>query len=917
MGKSFNNSEGGGLSWSRGEDKKDVRLRSLADLGEHLPVPPNKKMIGYRAFVGAEPESIDLPDYSGSKNNEVKGDQLKIEVSTENFDSSEYDNYLKQAETFFKYYQKSLEKGRNYLNESDQKLYRAKLTEIESLKQTVPDTATKVNELKALIDKILSTFSDLEKKIENYKKREVSANPPSESGESITVPVADNQNKNNDEVAKIKAEPELVDGDKNTKDIPEAVHNETKMKNEIFTNPNTTLLDAVEINANQGVVTPPEKDTIERADLSITTSGQGSYNKDFDTAILKGSLSDEPQYKAEIKPDYLKEIKNDSPTEAPVENNVINLAEKIAAKKAELAELEAKLPAKPGNDLGVDPALFEKYLNEELEKESKNETVELIDPESKIPIKTAPAENIVSGQKNFIDKELTGGTKKISAIESKPLSSISAAKLRELNPGISDEQIKVELGRRQESFKELLKYRKELKESFLPYYNSKNEYKNIYTNQIKGGYEVYKKTNWIGKMFGFNPKNLNSLAISEKHKFADSRIAYKDKLESLFKERMGQLNPLDKAFVSEDKLRAAMTDRFLIRPAKETLRLQNELFPQSDRKNIISKYKEVLRNHPKAALSVGALMVGGTVASGGFLAALFPVLTSISFASVANTLSTKFGVNKSERALDSTLKNAKLGANADSLVAAEMEILSASQEVELAKDRRDIHTTLGGMVGGAISAPFTSDYLSNGSESVLGKFYDAIGLTSQTPDGSDVILDSPTNDSNPSRLIEQFQPRGQEVSMESFADSGDYSDYEANEEGEEIFPPGYTGPETMMLYEVQLDDNFWNIMEGQTAAPPLPTLEWVKINQPEHYPELIKLVENVANQDSGLREMLGFGQTMDNLEVGSKVDLSLLDYLAKSIAESKGWMSNVEVDTPEIPEPVRNAISSSVKTYSV
>lgn len=906
MGKSFTNGEGG-PSWSRGEDKRDV-LRSLADLGEHMPTL-NKPVVGYKAM---EDLKAAIPDYSG---NVPESHEKKVEVITESFDTSEFENYLNHAESFFRDYQKSLEIGRNYLNEADQKLYKSQVKLIEELRQASPDSPSRVNELKAQIDKILSTFSDLEKKIENYKKREAAKaiEVTKEIVDEKKPPTPANQNEFKTALPVVIDEIVPKDGDNNTEVAPPVVHNDEQMKQEIFTNPNVTLLDAVEANAGKKTEEPKAEDIIERADLSIGTSGTTTYNKSFDEDILKGSYNNEPQYKAEVSADFTKETPKTPSAEVSSESNVIDIAAQIAAKKAELASLEASLPAKSENDLGVDPVLFEKYLNEEVDK------VDLVDPESKLPIKSASGMDIISGQENKINKELIKdvleGNKKAPTIESKPLESISATKLRESNPGITDEQINIELNRRKESFKELLKSRKELKESFLPYYNSKNEFKQVYTNQIKGGYEVYKKTNWIGKMFGFNPQNLNSLASAERHKFADSRLVYKDKLESLFKGRIDKLNPLDKAFVSEDKMRAAMTDRFLIRPAKESLQMQNELFPTNERKNIISKYKEVLRNHPKASLSVGALMVGGTVASGGLIAALYPLMMGLSFATGANVLSTKFGVNKSERALDSTLKNAVLSSDADSLVAAEIKILSANQEVELAKNRRDVHTTLGGMVGGALAGPSTADYISNGSESALGKFYESIGLTSASAEGLENGISVDVSEvgslsDNFDGMIEEHEPVGQEIST----DAGDFSDPEE----EEIFPPGYNGPETQMLYEVQTGDNFWNIMEGQTAAPQPPTMEWMKANQTEqNYQELIKLVENAVNNDSGLREMLGFGQTMDNLEVGSKVDLNLLDYLAKSFAESKGWVSNVEISAPEIPEAARNVISNTVKTYSV
>jgi len=537
------------------------------------------------------------------------------------------------------------------------------------------------------------------------------------------------------------------------------------------------------------------------------------------------------------------------------------------------------------------------------------------------------------------------------------LNSISANKLRESNPGITDEQIKAELQRRQESFKELLKSRKELKESFSPYYESKKNFSQTYQDQLKGGYEMYKKTGWLGKMFGFNPKNLNSYATTERLKYADSRTAYREKLEQIFNNRINNLGSLDRVLISGDRIRSAMTDRFLLRPARETLRIQNESFPEADRRNILNKFKDVIKRNPRAALVVGTGMVAGTIATGG-LAAIIPMLFGATGATLAGILSTKFGVNKSERALDSALKNAKLGTDGQSTVEAEMKLVGANQDVEISKNRRDVYTTAGGVAGGMVGGALAYDFVNNGADSILRRFYDSIDFWSDNTDAIQIpspeliwppeLLVSPPPDVNGFE-IPPTTPEGPEVTLpdvvegdvparpEGYFNEDDntlaphteeaapgeeleieegeqYEDYE--EPGEDLLAPP-APVESLGSYIAQPNDNYWNIMEGQTNAPQPPVMEWMKYHQPEHYQELIKLVEYFFNNYPDLRAEIGFGDSMDNLQIGSEVNLDSLNLIARSIAEHKGWIVHVDMNMPELPPELQNIINSKVKSYIV
>ena len=282
---------------------------------------------------------------------------------------------------------------------------------------------------------------------------------------------------------------------------------------------------------------------------------------------------------------------------------------------------------------------------------------------------------------------------------------------------------------------------------------------------------------------------------------------------------------------------------------------------------------------------------------------------------LAAALSTRLGVNKSERALEAALKNTELGVTSEELVAAEVKLLSAAQDVEISKNRRDVYTTAGGIAGGAAGGLM--------SEMLLGDLYapdlpgdvdapapDQSGPEVVPPQEPEVAPDIP-NDLPENNLPSEADPQPAPDVDQYDSDEGMTGD----EDGED---PMETPPAPNLgSYTVEPGDNFWDIMEGQTSAKSLPTAEWMKVNQPENYQALIDLVRDVGNSDAGIREALGFGATMDDLQIGSQVDLDLLDYFARTIAENKGWIDHPEFDFTAITPEAESFIESRVKEIMI
>jgi hypothetical protein len=99
-------------------------------------------------------------------------------------------------------------------------------------------------------------------------------------------------------------------------------------------------------------------------------------------------------------------------------------------------------------------------------------------------------------------------------------------------------------------------------------------------------------------------------------------------------------------------------------------------------------------------------------------------------------------------------------------------------------------------------------------------------------------------------------------------------------------------------YEAKAGDNYWNIMEGETAAGKIPVIEQVAA---EHRQALIDLARDALDKNETLRAEIGFGDKMDNLGEGDNVNVQKLHAAAVEIAEKEGWLSeSATVDTSDV-----------------
>ncbi len=895
MGNSLNNESG---------SKKGVTLKSFEELGsagalfaQSVKSPDNE------GGKPAEPLTK-LPDYSG--NEEKTSEDLEEPVIPEvAFDPTNFRVYAKKSFEIIRGYKKSLEGDvKKYLNDDEQKLFIELESKYQELNRQNPGSWDEAKKMIGEIDELRGRYYGLDQRIEAEKEFEMPIEAETVS-ESYNVPLKIIKPVDANEVV-IATEINKI-GDNEVK-IDDSLSHNTKMSEEKFP-AGFSSVKMVEYTP----VTETNNENAEKSNITYTFAGQ-------EANFAKSSI--EPN--SELPKDAVSET------------------------------LESKISSnQPVPE--VAPITIKSEVN-------STETGEL-SIEDQIAIAQKRLDNLLKLRGLDGKEEKKDSTTEASAtLASQKLdnNSLSVIKLREAKPGITDEEITIELQRRKENFRELLKERGVLRNVFLDCRKSKETYQKGYKDQLTSRYQEYKSTGWLGKMMGFNPKNLNLYGTTERAKYAYSRKVYSEVLEDVLNEKIVKLDDFEQIFLAQDKIRASLTDRFLLRPARETLQIQSETFPETDRKNILSKFKAAIKANPKLAASVGIAAAAGTLATGG-LAAVIPVAFSIGGAmgggALAGLLSTSFGVNKSERALDSALKNAEIGFSTDDLIAAEMKLVTANQEVELAKNRRDIHTTIGGLVGGGfVGGTLTADY-STGSESILGRIYESLGIDSPTvevpvappetlapgappiSEGPRIVIPDPRLETTPPELVTpqpvtpdipvrpdtpltpetpstpppESGPLPQTPNEVNPAPEGE-PELEEDPEEEEIFPET---PESHGKYIVQSGDNFWDIMEGQTDAGKISTMEWVKQNQPEHYQELIKLVENYANADSELRSVLGFGGTMDNLQAGSEVNLDLLDLMAREVALNNGWTEQMEFSMPEVPQESEEIIKTKIKTLKI
>lgn len=110
-------------------------------------------------------------------------------------------------------------------------------------------------------------------------------------------------------------------------------------------------------------------------------------------------------------------------------------------------------------------------------------------------------------------------------------------------------------------------------------------------------------------------------------------------------------------------------------------------------------------------------------------------------------------------------------------------------------------------------------------------------------------------------------------------------------------------------YLAQSGDSFYKIGAGETAANYPPTTDWLHNNAPEEIKELLEDAIRTANQDRLLLGNLGFGATADRLDVGSSIDMRLMERLLNEIALAKG------LDVPDTSElvPVNDVFAQRIE----
>lgn len=112
-------------------------------------------------------------------------------------------------------------------------------------------------------------------------------------------------------------------------------------------------------------------------------------------------------------------------------------------------------------------------------------------------------------------------------------------------------------------------------------------------------------------------------------------------------------------------------------------------------------------------------------------------------------------------------------------------------------------------------------------------------------------------------------------------------------------------------YSVEQGDNYWDLMEGQTAAGVLPAMRMVS---PEHVPTVIRLVQQAIDTDPALRSEIGFGSNTGELRLGATLNVQRLDEFVTKIAIDNNFITETATapETSPIAE-VESAIETEVR----
>lgn len=495
-------------------------------------------------------------------------------------------------------------------------------------------------------------------------------------------------------------------------------------------------------------------------------------------------------------------------------------------------------------------------------------------------------------------------------------------------------------------------YRQRLEKDFKANYRARKAFAKSYQEQIQQKKEEYKNKGFWSpdKWFGIYGQDLNLLAKEEQDAYRESRARYAEVLNKVLVHKLHNSESLDDAEAKLKKLRASLTDRFLIKPTKEKLAMQAEGFPEAERRSLFGKLKEVMGKNKKKMILGGLVIAGTAVLTGG--TSIGTILVASATGTVGGKLGAWFGKKGIEKAMagqSSAFENATLSYNADRLAEEENRLFSFLDEVERAKARRDMYIT-GGAVSGAIAGGIAGGYIDvntgltdslrnaaeNAWESTHGSTADMVNsgavVSGQTTEMKGVV-----GPDAPASIAERMNPPvrpGIDLEMVDVTkpEPGSFNTIDDsqipvpeprppyNPDGAirpDVAPP--TPEKPLGIYTAQPGDNFWDIVEGQTEAPQPPTFEYIQQTRtPHEFQVFIDEVRDVLDRSPDVREALGFGDTMDKLQVGSEINMDAMEKLARDIAEHKGWIEPSEMSTPNtLPPGKMKVIDDAVKSYYI
>lgn len=441
----------------------------------------------------------------------------------------------------------------------------------------------------------------------------------------------------------------------------------------------------------------------------------------------------------------------------------------------------------------------------------------------------------------------------------------------------------------------------------------KQTYEDAYGAYLADVEKRKSERSFIGKFFVKKEEQPQELLTLEKD-YQDARRTYAEVLDgALSKRRVGNISlvqPKDPDqhwnYTPEKRiemLRAGLANRFVIGAAQDRLRIEkehtfkfregSEFNEGGEKLQVFNDLVKALGRHRRLVTLGGYALVGGMgLATGGVGAAAFMLAQKYALAPVmgavigagatgggllANLVSDHMIGTRADKR-DLSIKTARKRFSFDDIEKLETDYYDNYKSHERAVRNKKYVVGAGAIAGGALAALAAS-----------GSLDDAVSLPEEE------IFEEEDGE----RESEAETAPRLDKNVESFPNGDEFMNPSGVEEDSDISPnretPDVSEYEELGSYTIQPGDNPWDIMEGQTDAPQLPTLSEIA---PEDLQATIDLTRDYLNEHPLVAQDIGFKVDGDIGQIypGDELDLDMFEAVTRDIAVENGFLA------PEITE---------------